>query len=79
MKSMTCRQLGGACDKRFSANSFAEIAEMSKKHGMEMYQKGDEPHLKAMERMKELMKSPTAMNEWFDIKLKEFDSLPDDR
>lgn len=78
MKTMTCRQLGGACDTKFSANTFAEIAGMSKKHGMEMYQKGDKPHLKAMEQMKELMKSPTAMNEWFDIKLKEFETLPVD-
>ena len=38
MKTMTCRQLGGACDKQFRASSFAEIAEMSKQHGMEMFQ-----------------------------------------
>jgi hypothetical protein len=42
MKTMTCKQLGGACDKEFHANSFEEIAGMSKKHGMEMFQKGDE-------------------------------------
>jgi predicted small metal-binding protein len=39
MKMMTCKQLGGACDKEFRANSFEEIAEMSKQHGMEMFQK----------------------------------------
>ena len=32
MKAMTCKQLGGACEKVFHANSFEEIAEMSKKH-----------------------------------------------
>lgn len=48
MKSMTCNQLGGACDKVFRANSFEEIAEQSKKHGIEMFQKGDKPHLEAM-------------------------------
>ena len=31
MKTMTCRQLGGACDKEFRANTFEEIAEQSKK------------------------------------------------
>jgi hypothetical protein len=31
MKTMTSKQLGGACEKAFNANSFAEIAEMSKK------------------------------------------------
>ena len=39
MKIMNCKQLGGACDKEFHANSFEEIAEMSKQHGMEMFQK----------------------------------------
>jgi len=33
MKTMTCKQLGGACDKEFQANSFEEITEMSKQHG----------------------------------------------
>ena len=41
MKTMTCKQLGGACDKEFHANSFEEMAELSKRHGMEMFQKGD--------------------------------------
>ncbi|MCH8080266.1 MAG: DUF1059 domain-containing protein [Proteobacteria bacterium] len=75
MKAMTCKQLGGACDEVFHANSFDEIAEMSKKHGMEMFQQGDEEHRKAMNEMQELMKNPDAMKEWFEIKRKEFDAL----
>ncbi len=78
MKAMTCKQLGGACDEVFRANSFDEIAEMSKKHGMEMFQQGDEEHLKAMNEMKELMKNPDAMKEWFETKRKEFDTLLED-
>jgi len=78
MKTMTCKQLGGACDKEFHANTFEEMAEMSKKHGMEMYQKGDEEHLKAMNEMQELMKSTEAMKEWFGNRRKEFDTLPED-
>lgn len=76
MKTMTCKQLGGACDKEFTADNFEEIAELSKNHGMEMFQKGDEPHLKAMEQMKTLMQSPEDMQKWFENKRKEFDSLP---
>ena len=79
MKTMTCKQLGGACDKEFHANTFEELAEMSKKHGMEMFQKGDAPHLKAMNEMQELMKSPGSMNEWFEDKRKEFDALTEDK
>ena len=77
MKTMTCKQLGGACDKEFHAETFEEIAEMSKKHGMEMFQKGDEPHLEAMNKMQELMKSPEAMEVWFENKRKEFNALPE--
>ena len=72
---MTCKQLGGACDKEFHANTFEEMAELSKKHGMEMYQIGDEAHLKAMNEMQDLMKSPEHIKEWFDNKRKEFEAL----
>ena len=75
MKTMTCQQLGGACDKEFRANTFEEIAEMSKKHGMEMFQKKDEAHLEAMNKMQALMQSPDAMKEWFEGKRKEFNDL----
>jgi hypothetical protein len=77
MKTMTCMQLGGACDKEFQANTFEEIAQMSKKHGMEMFQKADKDHLEAMNEMKELMKTPDAMNTWFENKRKEFEALPE--
>ncbi len=75
---MTCRQLGGACDKEFQAASFDEIAEMSKQHGMEMFQLNDEAHLKAMNEMQELMQKPEAMKEWFENMKKDYDSLPED-
>ena len=41
MKKMTCKQLGGACDLEFQANTFDEIAELSKKHGKEMFEKNE--------------------------------------
>ena len=78
MKTMSCIQLGGACDKQFHANTFEEISELSKKHGMEMYRQGDEEHQKAMAAMQKLMESPEAMREWFESKRKEFDQLPED-
>lgn len=77
MKAMTCKQLGGACAREFHANTFEEIAEMSKKHGMNMFQKGDEAHLKAMKEMQELMQSHDAKNQWMENKRKEFEALPD--
>ncbi len=77
MKTMSCKQLGGACDKQFHAGSFEEIAKMSKQHGIEMFQKQDKDHLQAMNKMQELMKTPGAMEEWFASKRKEFYSWPD--
>ena len=79
MKTMTCKQLGGACDLEFHAETFNEIAEMSKKHGMEMYQQKDADHIKAMSEMQAFMQSPVAMKDWFESKMKEFEDLPENR
>lgn len=78
MKTMKCNELSGACDMEFKADTFEEMADLSKKHGMEMFQSGDEGHLKAMNEMQELMKSPEAMAEWFQKKKEEFDALPEE-
>ena len=78
MKKMTCKQLGGACDKEFHANTFEEMAEMSKNHGTEMFHSGDKKHIEAMEKMMELMKNPKDMEKWFEKKRKEFDSLEEE-
>jgi len=55
METMTCKDLTGACDLEFHAETFGEIAEMSKKHGMEMFEQGDQAHPDAMGKMKALM------------------------
>ncbi|MGB0495058.1 MAG: DUF1059 domain-containing protein [Kangiellaceae bacterium] len=78
MKTMICNQLGGACDKEFKANTFEELVELSKQHGMEMFQKQDEAHLKVMAEMRELMQKPEEMKAWFESKRKEFEELPED-
>ena len=75
MKTIKCRDLGGACDLEFSANTFEEVTDLAKQHGMEMFQKQDSSHLEAMNAMQELMKKPEKMQEWFDSKRKMFDSL----
>ncbi|MCM4166437.1 hypothetical protein KCTC52924_03370 [Arenibacter antarcticus] len=81
MKTMTCKQLGGACDKEFHANTFDEIEEMSKSHGMEMFQKNDKAHVEAMHKMRDLMKTSDsdAMNEWREDKRSEFEALSEVR
>ena len=79
MKTMTCKQLGGACDQKFTAKTFEEIAGMSKKHGMEMFQKGDKAHVEAMKEMQKMMMTPDSMNKWMENKGNEFQRLPDDK
>jgi hypothetical protein len=75
MKTMTCKQLGGACDEEFTAKTFNEIVQMSKQHGAEMFQAKDEAHLKAMSEMGELMNSEGAFEKWFNKKRAGFDNL----
>ena len=77
MKTMTCNQLGGACEKEFHAETFEEMADLSKQHGMEMFQQQDEAHLKAMQDMQGLMQNPEEMKAWFDSKRQEFEDLPE--
>jgi hypothetical protein len=72
---MTCLQLGGACELTFSAETFEEIAELSKTHGAEMLAAGDEAHLAAMQAMQTLIQDPACMHAWFDSKRREFETL----
>lgn len=72
---MTCKQLGGACDLVFEAETFDEMANMSKEHGMKMFQAGDEAHLEAMKKMQALMSSPDDMKKWFEARKAEFEAL----
>ena len=78
MKTMTCKQLGGACDMKFSANTFDEIAQLSQAHGKEMFQINDNSHIIAMNKMSKLMQNNNAMSQWFDAKKLEFEILEED-
>ena len=75
MKTMTCKQLGGACDQEFSAETFDEMAKLSQEHGIAMAQENDKAHLKAMNAMRELMKDPNAMQQWMNERRQEFEEL----
>jgi hypothetical protein len=44
---------------------------------MEMFQKKDKAHLKAMNEMQQLMQKPKSMSERFDSKKNEFEALPE--
>ena len=76
MKTMTCNQLGGACEETFSAETFEEMAELSKNHGMQNM--GDPAHQEAMNKMMVLMKDPAAMQQWMEDRKSDFESTKDD-
>jgi hypothetical protein len=75
MKSMTCKQLGGACNEVFSAETFDEIAALSQAHGKEMFKIKDPAHMQAMSKMTELMHNPADMQKWMDARRAEFNAL----
>ena len=75
---MTSKQLGGACDKAFQAETFEEIIAMHQEYVRTMVEAKNEAHIKAMAEMKVLMSSPDAMQAWFESKRREFDALPED-
>lgn len=77
MKSLTCKQLGGVCDEVFSAETFEEIAEISKKHGTEVFMAQEPEHLKVMNEMMKLMQDPSAMQAWMQSKKELFDAQPE--
>ena len=74
MKSMTCIQLGGACEEVFSGETFDDVAAQSQQHGKEMYGANDGPHMAAMGQMMELM-SAGEMDSWMAARKAEFDAL----
>lgn len=74
MKTLTCNQLGGACDLEFTAATFDEIAGMSQQHGKEMFGANEPGHMAAMGAMMELMKSGL-MDTWMAARQAEFEAL----
>lgn len=77
MKTMTCKQLGGACDHPLSANTFDEMAMLVSKHAREKVQQGDTAHIEAMNVMRAAMTSPEAANAWMNEKRRAFEALPE--
>ena len=74
MKSMTCNQLGGACEQVFLGETFDELAAQSQQHGKEMFGANDHAHMEAMSQMMEIMKSGK-MDSWMAARKAEFEAL----
>lgn len=79
MKTMTCNQLGGACNEKFTAETFQEISEMSQAHAKEMIEKQDPSHVDAMRHMQIIMRKDGGMETWLRGKEFLFNALPKNR
>ena len=78
MKTMTCKELGGACDAKFQGETFEQIVQQSQQHGKEMFEKQDKAHFKAMEEVQKKMQDRESMQKWVNERKQEFEALPED-
>jgi len=78
MKTMTCRQLGGACEQSYQGDTLQDLLEQNKLHMVEMMMQQDELHIEASRKVKALMQDIEASKVWYANKQKLFNELPED-
>ena len=78
MKTMTCTQLGGACDLALQGKTADEVIKLQDKHLKEIVAGGDEAHQDALKAMKSRWKHPISGMGWYRNTKKEFAALPED-
>ena len=78
MKTMTCKQMGGACDLAFRGASADEVIKAEDKHLKEMVAIGDETHRDALKQMQNRWKNPIRGMGWYRKTKKDFAALPED-
>jgi hypothetical protein len=78
MKTMTCRQLGGACDLQHQGDTADVVIKAQDKHLREAVAAGDSTHEDALKAMKGRWKNPLKGMGWYKDTKKEFAALPDD-
>lgn len=75
MKQATCKELRGACDTVFCAETPEEMGEISKAHVMQMVSEGDADHKAAVAKMMELSKEDQM--KWYGEFIANFQALPE--
>lgn len=78
MKTMTCRQLGGACDRELRGETADEVINAQDRHLKEAVKAGDDTHEQASLEMKGRWKRPKQSLGWYFATKKAFASLPED-
>ena len=78
MKTMTCKDLGGACDLALHGNTADEIIKAQEKHLKEIVAGGDDAHDGALKAMKGRRKNPIKGMGWYRQTKRDFAALPED-
>jgi len=78
MKTMSCRQLGGACDLALRGETADEVIKLQDKHLREAVAQGDTTHEPALKDMKGRWKHPLKGMGWYKDTKKAYAALPED-
>ena len=78
MKSMTCKQLGGACDVAHHGEDANEIIKAQDQHLKDAVAAGGTDHETALADMKGRWKRPISGMKWYRQVQRDFDALPND-
>jgi predicted small metal-binding protein len=78
MKTMTCKQLGGACDLELRGESADDVIKAQDQHLKDVVAGGDTTHEQALKDMKGRWKHPIKGMGWYKDTKREFAALPDD-
>ena len=77
MKTMTCAQLGGACDLPLTGSTADEVIHAQDRHLAEAVAAGDSAHLPAREAMRGRWKHPVKGLGWYRSVKRDFAALPE--
>ncbi len=77
MKTMTCKQLGGACDLAHSGDTADDVIKAQDAHLKEIVAGGDAAHEGALNEMQGRWQDPAAGMGWYEQVQKEFKALPE--
>jgi hypothetical protein len=77
MKTMTCEQLGGACDLSLTGATADEVILAQDRHLKQIVAAGDTGHAGALQQMKSRWKRPIAGMGWYRQVKRDFAALPD--
>jgi predicted small metal-binding protein len=72
MKTMTCSQLGGACDLALRGETADEVIKLQDAHLREVVGGGDEAHKPALDQMKARWKHPIKGMGWYKSVKRDF-------